>query len=61
MIREGQLTRKEALQRCLSDQKPRLPSLQRTFEELGVTKEQVDDILEKYRTKLLGQIKGDYR
>lgn len=61
MIREGQLTRKEALERCLSDQKPRLPSLHRTFGELDVTKEQVDDVLEKYRTKLLGQIKGDYR
>jgi hypothetical protein len=61
MIREGQLTRKEALERCLSDQKPRLPSLHRTFGELDVTKEQVDDLLEKYRTKLLGQIKGDYR
>jgi hypothetical protein len=61
MIREGQLVRKEALQRCLSDQKPRLPSLQQTFEELDVTKEQVNDVLEKYRTKLLRRIKGEYQ
>ncbi len=59
MIREGQLTRNEALERCLSDQKPRLQRLQQMFEELDISKEQVDEVLEKYRMKLLASIKGD--
>lgn len=52
MIRAGQISREEALERCLSDQKPRIPSIMRILEELGVTKEQLDEVLEKYREKL---------
>ena len=56
LIREGQISRDEALKRCKSDNAPRIPSLMKTFEELEVTKEQVDEVLEKYRAKLLGKI-----
>ena len=53
LIREGQLSRDVALKRCLSDRAPRLPSLLKSFEGLGVTKEQVDEVLDVYRAKLL--------
>jgi len=53
MIREGQISREEALKRCMSDHKPRIPSLMRSFEELEVTREQVDEVLGKYREELL--------
>jgi len=56
LIREGQVSRSEALKRCLSDRAPRIPSLIKIFEELEVTKEQVDEVLEKYRDKLLPKI-----
>jgi hypothetical protein len=56
LIREGQVSRSEALRRCLSDRAPRVNSLMKIFEELGVTKEQVDEVLEKYRAKLLPKI-----
>jgi len=56
LIREGQISRDEALEKCMSDHAPRIPSLFRIFEELDVTKEQVDEVLEKYRVKLLGKI-----
>lgn len=39
----------EVLKRYMSDHKPRKPSLMSTFEELETTKEQVDEVLEKYR------------
>ena len=56
LIREGQISRDEALKRCLIENAPRVPSLMKTFEELEVTKEQVDKTLEKYRLKLLRKI-----
>jgi len=56
LIREGQLSRDEALKRRLSEGAPRLPSLMKTFKELEVTKEQVDEVLDKYRPKLLAKI-----
>lgn len=56
LIREGQVSRSEALKRCLSDNAPRMPSLLRLFKELDVTKEQVDVVLDKYRAKLLPKI-----
>jgi len=56
LIREGQIPRDEALKRCLIENAPRIPSLMKTFEELEVTKEQVDKVLEKYRDKLLPKI-----
>lgn len=56
LIREGHLSRDEALKRCLSENAPRIPSLVKTFEELEVTKEQVDEVLDKYRAKLLRKI-----
>jgi len=58
LVREGQLTREEALRRCISDNAPRIPSLMRTFEELGVTKEQVDRATDDYRARLLPEIIG---
>lgn len=56
MIREGQITRDMALSRCISDHKPRLPSLLALFEDLKVTKEQVDNAVENYRLHLLPAI-----
>jgi hypothetical protein len=56
LIREGQISRDEALKRCFMENVPRIPSLMKTFEELEVTKEQVDKVLEKYRVKLLLKI-----
>jgi hypothetical protein len=56
LIREGQISRDEALKRCLTENAPRVPSLMRTFEELQVTKDQVDKALEKYRVKFLLKI-----
>jgi len=58
MIREGQISREEALKRCLSDHEPRVSSLMRDFKELGVTKEQVDEVLERYREKLWKKLFG---
>jgi glucosamine--fructose-6-phosphate aminotransferase (isomerizing) len=56
MIRENQISRSESLERCISDHKPRIPSLMNIFKELEVNKEQMDEVLEKYRVKLLIQI-----
>lgn len=56
LIREGQIPRDEALKRCLTEHGPRIPSLMKTFEELEVTKEQVDQAVERYRAKLLPKI-----
>lgn len=53
LIRETQIPRDEALKRCLSENTPRIPPLMRTFEELKVTKEEVDEVLDRYRVKLL--------
>jgi hypothetical protein len=56
LIREGQVSRGEGLKRCLSENAPRIPSLMKTFEELEVTKDEVDAVLDKYRPKLLQKI-----
>ncbi|MCJ7635643.1 hypothetical protein MUP77_25035 [Candidatus Bathyarchaeota archaeon] len=56
LIREGQVSRDEALRRCLSDRAPRIPSLMMILEKLDVTKEQVDKVLTVYRSNLLGTI-----
>jgi len=56
LVREGQLSRSEALKRCASDSAPRIPSLLSVLEELGVTKEEVDKVLNNYRIKLLNKI-----
>ena len=56
MIRECQISRDEALARCLADHESRWihgPRLLSSLEELEVTKEQVDEALDKYREKLL--------
>ncbi len=56
LVREGQVSREEALKRCLSDHAPRVPSVSKICEELGVTKEQVDVVLDRYRAKLLPKV-----
>jgi len=53
MIREHQLKRQDAMNRLKDDHKPRIPYLTRLFTELHVTKEEVDDVIEKYRKKIL--------
>jgi len=59
MIREGQISREDALERCLADHESRWIHglrLLSSLEELEVTKEQVDEAMEKYREKLLRKI-----
>lgn len=48
----------DVLKRYVSDHKPRIPSLMRTFEELEVSKEEVDEVLEKYKKIPLRKILG---
>ena len=55
MICEGQISREEALQRCLADHESRWIHGSRLLgflEELEVSKEEVDEVLEGYRKKL---------
>jgi hypothetical protein len=59
MVREGQLSRAEALQHCLSDQKPRLKYVYLLCEELGTTIEELDHVLESYRPQLLKNLDFD--
>ncbi|TRZ52678.1 hypothetical protein D4S03_03055 [bacterium] len=59
MIRENQLTREEGLKRCLADHDSLWINGTRvdaSIENLGVTRQQVDQALERYRTKLLSKI-----
>ena len=59
-IREGQISREEASERCLADHESRWihgSRLLGILEELEVTKEEVDEVLEKYREELLEKIK----
>ena len=61
MIREGQIAREEALERCLADHESRWihgHRLLSSLEELEVSKEQADEVLEKYREELLKKILG---
>jgi len=54
MIREGQIKRDEALKRVLADHESQWmhgPRLLTSLEELGVTKEQLDEVLERYRER----------
>lgn len=58
MIREGQISRDEALERCLADHESKWihgPRLLSILEEMEVAKEQVDEVLGQYRGKLLGK------
>ncbi len=55
MIREGQITRDEALKRVSADHESQWihgPRLLTSLEELGGTKEQLDEVLEEYKEKL---------
>ena len=56
MIREGQIKRADAMKSLKMDHQPRVPSLKALFEELEVTKEEVDEAIEEYREELLPEI-----
>ena len=59
MIREGQISREEALERCSADHESQWihgPRLLGIFEELEVSKEEVDEVLGEYREELLEKI-----
>ena len=56
LIREGQISREEALKRCLIDRIPRPSILFYLLERLGVSKEELDEVLDKYRAQLLPKI-----
>jgi hypothetical protein len=55
MIREGQITRDDALRRCRSDQKPRTGYINKTCDELGISCDQIDHVLDHYRMVLWKQ------
>jgi len=56
MIRDNQITRKEALNRLTEDQTPRLNSIEESLLELNVDKKSLDKVLDNYRKKLLRSI-----
>jgi hypothetical protein len=56
LVREGQISRSEALSRCMSDSAPRSSCLMNVLEELGVTREEVDQVLDSYRIEFLKRI-----
>lgn len=60
MIREGQLSREVGWKKYLSDHKPRISTLLKTFEELEVSKEQVDSAVKKYRVELLKELLSNH-
>lgn len=60
MVREGQISRDEALKRCFSDNTPRRSYLGKMFEELETYFDEVDEVLEQYREKLLRKINYKY-
>ncbi|MDD5082502.1 MAG: hypothetical protein PHU08_03915 [Dehalococcoidales bacterium] len=59
LVREGQITREEALRRCEADHNsqwihgPRLVGL---LQEMDVTKEQLDRVLDDYRPRLVAKL-----
>ena len=53
MIREGQISRNDALNRCIEDHKPRLVPIINYLNDLNVSKEELDIVLEAYREILL--------
>lgn len=56
MILEGQISRKEALERLKGDHKPRLDIIERDLKEFEIAKEELDKSLSIYRKKLLQNI-----
>jgi len=56
LVREGQVPRDEALKRCLLDNAPRGKSLLRIFDELDVTRDKLDKVINRYREALLPKI-----
>ena len=56
LVREGQAAREEALKRCLSDRAPRFSSLEKILADLDVTTEQLESVLDNYRSFLLVKI-----
>ena len=61
LIREGQISREEALKRCLTDRIPRRTILSSLLEKLGVTKEELDEVLDNYRAKILPKILKNHK
>ena len=55
LIREGQLTRKEALARLETD-RLRIPSMKASLKDLGVDEGDLDKVLIEYRSRLLKKI-----
>jgi len=56
LVREGQISRDEALKRCLSERIPRPTVFFNLLDKLEVTKEELDNVLDSYRTKLMRKI-----
>jgi hypothetical protein len=56
LIREGQISREEALRRCLSERIPRSTVLSNLLDKLEVSKEELDNVLDSYRTKLMRKL-----
>jgi hypothetical protein len=56
LVREGQLTREQALKRLETD-RLRIPSMKQSLKDLGVDEDEFEGVLSKYRDKLLKQIR----
>ncbi|MGB9622802.1 MAG: hypothetical protein ACPL07_03045, partial [Candidatus Bathyarchaeia archaeon] len=61
LVREGQITREEALKRCLSDRIPRPTILRYLLEKLEVSKKELDEVLDNYRIVILEKIRNKKR
>jgi hypothetical protein len=58
LIREGQISREEALEKCLSDRLPRPTIFHHLLERLDISKNRLDEVLDSYRARLLPKIVG---
>jgi hypothetical protein len=56
LVREGQISRDEALKRCLSERIPRPTVFFNLLNKLEVSKEELDNVLDNYRAKLMRKI-----
>ena len=57
LIREGQITREEALKRCMLERIPRPTIFYKLLSKLEVSKEKLDEVLDDYRIKVLKNLK----
>jgi hypothetical protein len=57
LIREGQISREEALKRCMLERIPRPTIFYKLLSKLEVSKKELDEVLDSYRIKVLKNLK----